>query len=283
MNQPRSMSCLVFISALMIGCATPPKSEFATFAQVGTGYAVAVDKLLSAAGTAQVDSTSWTLVVERRVTGMDDKTYSDKNHSDLSRLEQISRLRQHAQLLGQYFGLLEALASSDAPERTKASIDGIVSELNNLRQGMPPLVSALPQIGSVAVDFKIRVALREELDKRKDVIREHLTIQEQMLQELNKQIKHALSLNKEAQEQILVIEPLLSKTSLKDSEDWVSTRRRVIYTSLTIDELGKASRAATKLREAFEGLISGEATIGRLNALITDIENLLSVAETIKS
>lgn len=283
MSQPRSMSCLVFISALMVGCATPPRSEFATFAQAGTGYAVAVDKLLSAAGTAQVDSTSWTLVVERRVTGMDDKTYSDKNRSDLSRLEQISRLRQHAQLLGQYFGLLEALASSDAPERTKASIEGIVSELNNLRQGMPPLVSALPQIGSVAVDFKIRVALREELDKRKDVIRDHLAIQEQMLQELNKQIKHALSLNKEAQEQILVIEPLLSKTSLKDSEEWVSTRRRVVYTSLTIDELGKASRATTKLREAFEGLISGEATIGRLNALITDIESLLSVAETIKS
>jgi len=282
-SQPRSMSCLVFISALMVGCATPPRSEFATFAQAGTGYAVAVDKLLSAAGTAQVDSTSWTLVVERRVTGMDDKTYSDKNRSDLSRLEQISRLRQHAQLLGQYFGLLEALASSDAPERTKASIEGIVSELNNLRQGMPPLVSALPQIGSVAVDFKIRVALREELDKRKDVIRDHLAIQEQMLQELNKQIKHALSLNKEAQEQILVIEPLLSKTSLKDSEEWVSTRRRVVYTSLTIDELGKASRATTKLREAFEGLISGEATIGRLNALITDIESLLSVAETIKS
>lgn len=272
----------MFISALMIGCATPPKSEFATFAQVGTGYAVAVDKLLSAAGTAQVDSTSWTLVVERRVTGMDDKTYSDKNRSDLSRLEQISRLRQHAQLLGQYFGLLEALASSDAPERTKASIEGIVSELNNLRQGMPPLVSALPQIGSVAVDFKIRLALREELDKRKDVIREHLTIQEQMLQELNKQIKHALSLSKEAQEQILVIEPILSKTSLKDSEEWVSTRRRVVYTSLTIDELGKARQAATKLREVFEGLISGEATIGRLNALITDIESMLSVAEAIK-
>lgn len=283
MSQPRSMSCLVLISALMIGCATPPKSEFATFAQAGTGYAVAVDKLLSAAGTAQVDSTSWTLLIERRVTGMDDKTYSDKNRSDLSRLEQISRLRQHAQLLGQYFGLLEALASSDAPERTKASIEGIVSELNNLRQGMPPLVSALPQIGNVAVDFKIRVALREELDKRKDVIREHLTIQEQILQELNKQIKHALSLNKEAQEQILVIEPLLSKTSLKDSEEWVSTRRRVVYTSLTIDELGKASRTATKLREAFEGLISGEVTIGRLNALITDIESLLSVTETIKS
>ncbi|MDM8553542.1 hypothetical protein QUF75_02295 [Desulfococcaceae bacterium HSG7] len=267
----------------LVGCAIPTKNEFTTFAQTGSSYAVAVDKLLVAASAAQVDSTSWTLVQERNTTGMDDDTYFKKNKEDIDRLAVIVRLRRHAQFLGQYFVLLETLATSDTPDRTKTAIDGVVSELNKIKAELSPVVAALPAIGKVAIDLKIRAALREELNFNKKTIRAHLVVQEQLLKELANQIKHALKLNKSVRERTLVVDKIVAKKKLKNPEKWVSARRKVFFTSLTIDDLGVASLTATKLREAFESLISGEMTIGRINALITDVEGLLSIAETINS
>jgi hypothetical protein len=271
------------ILVLMVGCATPSRTEFSTFAQAGGGYATAVDKLLVAAGTAQVDSTSWSLVAEKVDTGMDETTYKKKNTEDLARLDEIGRLRQHAQLLGQYFGLLEALATSDAPQRTQNSIEGIMEAIRGLNLQLPTGMSALPPIGQLAADLKIRTALREELENRKETIRLELLIQEALLKKLSEQIKHALNLDKRVQEDTLVIDPLVEKKPLEKPEQWISTRQRIVYITSTIQEIGSASQAATKLREAFEGLLAGEITIGRLNALITDIEAMLAIAETIRS
>lgn len=269
-------------SALMIGC-TATRSEFTTFAQAGGGYATAVDRLLVAAGIAQVDSTSWALVVNKVDNTLDDTTYNKLNVEDLNRLKQINRLRRHAQLLGQYFGLLESLATSDAPQRTELAIEGVVNELNNLNLSLPPGASALPAFGALAVDWRIRAALRRELESRKDVIRSQLFLQEELLKVLGDQIVHALNKLKQDMENELVINPLEDDKPLKNPEQWVSTRRRIVYMVTTVQEINSASKAATKLRQAFEGLLSGEMTIGRLNSLITDIEGLLAIAETIRS
>ena len=283
MSGIRGFFSAIFLAFLVVGCVTYTKSEFTAFAQVGSAYAVAVDKLLVAAGTAQVDSTSWTLVIEKQTTGMDDDTYKNKSKQDLNRLEQIGRLRQHAQLLGRYFGLLEALATSDAPDRTKTAINGVVTELSNLKRKLPTVTTSLPDIGKVVADLKIRAALRDELNNREETIRAQLEIQENLLKNLASQIEHSLNLSKGSQEQILIIDPIVSNKELKSTENWVLDRRRILYTHLTIDELKTASETAAKLREAFEGLITGEVTIGRINALITNVEGLLSLAETIKS
>jgi hypothetical protein len=273
----------VLLACLGGGCATPAKSEFTTFAQAGSGYAAAVDRLLVAAGTAQVDSTSWTLVLEKQSTGMDDATYTRRSSEDLARLEQIARLRKHAQLLGQYFGLLEALATSDTPDRTQTAIDGVATGLSRLKKDLPEVATALPDLGKVALEIKARTALKDELDRRERTIREHLEIQEQLLKELAGEIGHALTLSRNSQEQVLLMDPIVSDKEMRAQETWVSTRRRVMLSSLTAEELTAASLAATKLREAFEGVLSGEVTIGRMNALLADIDRLLYVAKTIQS
>lgn len=277
------MLVLPLTGILLTGCAGAPKSEYTAFAQAGAGYAAAVDKLLTSAGLAQVDSTSWTLAMEKETTGMDDKTYNDKTKADRDRLIQISRLRAHAKLLAKYFGLLESLATSDAPERSKTAIEGVVDSLNKLSLTLPSSTSALPAFGKLAVDLKIRAALREELEKRKDVIRKELQIQEVLLEELTKSISHALNVEKSTKEQQLVIEPIISSSPLKNVEKWVSTRRDVIYMPLTVEEIMSAGGAAKKMREAFEGLLSGEDSIGRINALIIDIESILDVVDAINA
>jgi hypothetical protein len=155
--------------------------------------------------------------------------------------------------------------------------------LQGLNLQLPQNVDALPAMGNIVVDLKIRQALQEELNNRKETIRKELFLQEQLLKNLRKQITFALESQKQKQEYTLVVEPLVNKIKLTNPEKWVATRHKVVYMSATVEELDQASQAATKLREAFEGLLSGEMTIGRLNALIYDIQALLSIAEAIKS
>ena len=52
---------------------------------------------------------------------------------------------------------------------------------------------------------------------------------------------------------------------------------------ITVEEILSAGSAAKKMREAFEGLLSGEDSIGRINALIRDVESILDVVDTINS
>jgi hypothetical protein len=278
----KSFLASLFMLCLVSGCATP-RTEFSTFAQVGGSYAVAVDKLLVTAGTAQVNSTSWSMVAEKEDTGMDKENYRERNKADVDRLQVIERLRRHTRLLGQYFGMLEALATSDAPQRTKGALEGIMKGLQGLNLQLPQNVDALPAMGNIVVDLRIRQALQEELNNRKETIRKELFLQEQLLKNLRKQITFALESQQQKQEYTLVVEPLVNKIKFTNPEKWVATRHKIVYMSTTVEELDQASQTATKLREAFEGLLSGEMTIGRLNALIYDIQALLSIAEAIKS
>jgi uncharacterized coiled-coil protein SlyX len=279
----RGVLILVCAATLTGGCGTPTRDEFKTFARAGSAYAGAVDRLLLAAGAAQVDSTSWTLALEKQTTGMDDKTYAARNEADVSRLEQISRLRRHAQLLGRYFSLAESLAASDDPAKTQAALDGVVSRLSDIKKELAPVLETLPDLGKAAVDLRIRGALRDELRRREPLLREHLAIQEQLLATLTDQVRKALSLGRQSQEQMLVMSPMLADSDLRNVEGWVSTRRRVLMASMAMDELEAASHAATELREAFEGIVAGNVTVAKMNALLADVHSLLSVAESIDS
>ncbi len=278
---------MTLIVVLATGCAS--RGEFSKFAQTGGAYTTAVDQLLVAAGNARVNSTSWSLLADKADanTTISLDSYNKKKQSELEYLEQIGRLRKHAQLLGKYFGMLEALATSDAPQRTKTAIDGVMGRLRGeggLNLSLPQGTDAFSSIGELAINLRILSALREELADRGDTICEELYIQEQMLKTVSDSLDRHLSRSKQIQDRVLVYTPLTGPNSfLQKPEQWVSTRRKVVKMSMTVQELSKASGAAAKLREAFEGLLSGQLTIGRLNALITDIEGILIIAETINS
>jgi hypothetical protein len=83
-------------------------------------------------------------------------------------------------------------------------------------------------------------------------------------------------------EQRLVIDPLISPTSIAKPDDWITSRRSVLTMKLTAEQLKTASENVKKLREAFEDLASGKLTLDRVNSLLTDFDALLSVAEKLK-
>nr|VFK48671.1 MAG: hypothetical protein BECKTC1821E_GA0114239_11244 [Candidatus Kentron sp. TC] len=278
------------VGIILTGCVGAPTKEYTAFAQAGSQYAAAIDKTLTAAGVAQVDSTSWALVQAksrnpRKV--VSDEDYTGRTNVDKKRLEIISNLRAHAKLLGRYFGHLESLATSDEPEKTKTAIEGVVAGLDKLKSdgNLSAGTSALPAFGKLGVDLKIRSALKEELDARKDVIRRELELQEKLLQTLAEQISDALESTNRKQEKLLVKNRIMNPPKLegKDAEKWVSTRRDIIYLPTMIGEISSASNAARKMREAFEALLSGEDAMGRINALIVDIESILDIVDAINS
>lgn len=290
MNTTRSILFISIASLLLSGCATPQRSEYATLAQAGSGYAAAVDKLLVAAGEAQVDSSSWTLVSARELTGVVSKEkYRERAKEDAERLITIKRLREHAGLLADYFGELESLATSDAPEETKKSVEGVVKSIDvlssELQTSSPNVFEALPPLAKIVVDTKIRRALRNELEKRKNVIRKELQFQKVLLEILGDQISRALRETKDIKEQEIILKPLLYGDSpLAKPETWVAKRREVMYLPLRVEEVKSASKIAEKMNEVFEDLLSGKVdSVDRINALITDIESLLAVADAINS
>ena len=288
MNLTRSIMFIPLAALLLTGCATPQRSEYAAFAQAGSGYAAAVDKLLVGAGEVQVDATSWTLVADKGLSNVSDEVYRMKTDADLERLAVIRHLRSHARQLELYFELLNTLATSDVPEKTSASIDGVVRNLAELssvlRTSTPDAFSSLTPLTRLVVDMKIRGALKNELEKRKDVIRRELQVQDRVLGSLEDQISHALSLSKEIKERKVVLDPIQVDSPLLQPEEWVEKRRKVIYMPEVVTELSSARRVVEKMSNSFESLLSGEKdAIDRINALIGDIESILAVADALNS
>lgn len=289
MNITRSILIIPLAAFLLSGCAAQQRSEYAAFAQAGSEYAAAIDKVLVAAGQAQVDNTSWRLVEFNRKFPIADEEYQKQTDVDVERLTVIRDLRFHAQELAKYFSKLNLLATSDTPERTSASIDGVVNNLtvlsSALRASTPETFSSLPPLAEIVVDGRIRKILRDELEKRKDTIREELRVQEVILNVLKKDIAHLLALSKDIRERTVVLAPLQTGAPLAKPEEWVKKRREVMYLQEQVEELSDAHDLAGNMTETFNALLSGDKkdAVTRINMLLDDIEDLLEIADAIKS
>ncbi|MCX7011887.1 MAG: hypothetical protein NTW86_04865 [Candidatus Sumerlaeota bacterium] len=286
-RQMRVMLAILMVAVALCGCIRSRK-EFALFAQAGKTYAAAEDALLTAAGDAQVDSTSWSLIAEKVDAAKTGKTvekqlYDDWTQEDEKRLKTIADLRAQARLLGRYFTQLGDLATSDAPERVQKAIEGTIASLTELGAPQEAGVSAVPSVAGVATDWWIRAALRHELEKRKDLIRLELAAHRKLVERVKGQIAQALTKSNEIQVDGLVLAPLRSANPINESVKWVALRHEMVNLPVSVAELDKAAHAATELSETFDSLVSGKLTMARLNALMTDVEALLSIAEKIKS
>ncbi len=288
----QSVALLLVLVTFTVGC-TKSRKEFANLAQAGTTYAAALDNLLLATGIIAIDTNSERLLQDDALSNQSIEQYRSISDEDEKLLKTIKQLRQHVQLLSRYFGLLYELAISDAPERAQKAIGnettGVIGNLNkvgNQIRGSGLIAGgaaeAVSPITGVIVGGIIRKALKDELNARKDTIQKELLLQEQLLKVLSERITADLTIAQKTREQRLVIDPLISPTSIAKPDDWITSRRSVLTMKLTAEQLKTASENVKKLREAFEDLASGKLTLDRVNSLLTDFDALLSVAEKLK-
>lgn len=281
---------VIIAIAIATTCLSACRStdEYKKLAEAGTNYYNALNQLLDLAVETRIDESSEELLLQDRENNQTSDDYNDFSDSDRNRIDLINRLKKHNSLLSKYFKLLQDLAGSDAPDRTQTAIGGVVDNLNTI--GKTLRTSNLIEnkevfqgIGKLIVSSKIRGALKEELEKRNQTIMLELKTQQELLDALSTQIKGELKGIQDRQELRLVINPFLEPTPIADEDAWIATRRELLTQEVTAAELENASQALGDFQNIFQDFVEGQSSSGRINALLTDIENLLSVIEKLKT
>ncbi|MBE8997325.1 hypothetical protein IQ274_03605 [Nostoc sp. LEGE 12447] len=281
----KTVFLFVMIATLTTGCRST--DEYKKFANAGSGYVNAVDKLLDAAGDIRIDTTSEQLLRNDRILNLTVDDYKKLADRDDERLEVIRKLRKHNKLLGNYFQLLNELASSDAPTRAQGEIAGVVDNLNTIgkelqRSDLITNAGLFQGIGNVVVSSQIRGALRDELEKRHRTILLELTIQKEMLKVLGDSISQDVKLIRIAREERFVIRPLIQDTTISEEDIWIETRRNLVKMEKRGQELQFASQTLGNYQEVFQAFYEGKLTLARVNNFLQEVDDFLQIVEADK-
>jgi hypothetical protein len=275
----------------MLTLATGPScrttEQYAGYAQAGSAYASAMDKLLVATTQTSIDKHSEQLLTARGTAATAPPLFGSDltklNAEDTAMVALISRLRTHTQLLGSYFGKLNDLATSKDPTAMATSAEGLATAINGLGdklRGQSLVSIPVSPITNLVVSAKIRGALNRELTARQSLIRREIRTQQDLFKALSDKIKQDVAVINNAQFDRLVNKPI-SGPVLSDGDKWIRNRQTILTRSLVVDQLTDAGRAANKLQEAFEELIRGGDTRTKINSVLTDVQTLTSVTESL--
>lgn len=279
---------VIFITVLITflsGCRST--DEYKRLAEAGTKYADAVDSLLDTAGDIRINATSEQLLKDDRIQNRSVDDYIKLSQLDVERLQILSDLRTHNQLLKRYFERLQELATSKAPEQAQSEIGGILDNLNTVGNKLrgSSLVSnneVFTGVTGFIISSQIRDALREELEKRNKIIDLELITQRELLDALGKSIKQDVELIQIAQEQRLVINPLVQTAPVSNGDTWITTRKTILTMQKNVSQLASASMAMNNFRDVFKAFVEGRTESDRINTLLTDIEAFVAIVTTLK-
>lgn len=273
------------LAILTNGCRST--EEYQRLAKAGKTYTTAMDSLLTTAGQIRIDANSEQLLKDDAGQNQSIDDYNELSILDVRRLEILENLREHNRLLARYFNLLDELATSDAPEKAQKEIEGVVGNLNKIGtelRGSNIIANTgiIPSVTGLIVSSQIRGALREELDKRKDIIDLEFKTQQILLDELSKSIQQDVNLTIQSRELRLIIRPLVAEAPIANADAWVANRRMILTMNTTVSQLEDASTATGEFGEVFRDFVEGKLNRERLNTLLTDIESFLTVIEQLK-
>ncbi|MGG6269140.1 hypothetical protein ACQ4M3_25705 [Leptolyngbya sp. AN03gr2] len=282
-----AIAVLLLVTTTAGGCRS--SDEYVKLSQAGKTYAEALDTLLDFTADTQITESSEALLSFDR-----DKPQTRQDYLNIAKeeriiLDAIARIKEHNRLVVRYFSLLQDLAGSNAPDKASAEVGTIATNLNKLGEELrgSPLLSErqsrLAQgVTKLLISSRIRGALRQELEVRGPTLLRELQTQEELLSVLGSQLKRMLTRIKGFREQRLVIEPYAQTDPLTSEESWIATRKDTVKLQVTAEELENASSAIAEFRGIFQDFVEGRSSQGRINNLLADVENLLSVIETLK-
>lgn len=269
---------------LLVSCGGASISEYQQFAQAGTAYAAALEKLFEAATIIHINADSERLLAnDTQATPPDAKAYKDQTDEVEIWIDLISRARNHSSLLKRYFDTLNELATSNAPQRAKSAGEKIGGEIakfsTELINKAPTLGNVFGIVADITLRTQIQGALRNELQAREKAIRSALKIQEELITFFEKKLAEDLKTIKTRRLNRYVRLPYISSQAIANPDVWIDKRRMELLVAARIDELGKAKVASASFSEAFESVLTNELTLERTRLLLADIEAFLKAAE----
>lgn len=216
----------------------------------------------------------------------DSSNYAETTKEDDEWLTLIAEMRQHNHLLKEYFFALEDLATSTAPQEARKATDNIFKQLNsisNIIQANPRVGSIpVPSISEIILSQKIKGELRKELEARKEAIYREIAIQEALLKLLTSQIKTDLKDIQNLKDERSVLPAFAAEQPIEKPDDWIIRRRQIRTMTLSVQGLDDATKATESFKESFKLLLEDRFTIGRANALLSEIESLINISEDLK-
>jgi hypothetical protein len=290
LKYPRLKATVFTLMSLSLLACGASLEEYQKFATAGKEYAGAIDTLLITSGNYFVDANSEILLSsDLQEPEEDSRNYGKITEKDDEWLKLIGLMRQHTKLLKDYFQALEELATSSAPQEAQKATDNIFNQLNAVSKSIqgsnliaPQVGSALSGIPEIILNQKIKGALRNELQLRKEAIYRELALQELVLKLLTIQLQGNLAIIRDSQDNRLVLPPYAATQPIGKPDEWIVTRRNTRTMTLSIEALNNANKASQQFKESFQLLLEDKFTLGRANALLDDISELLGIAEEIK-
>jgi hypothetical protein len=273
---------------LLAGCGGASISEYQQFAQAGIAYAAALEKLFEAATIIHINADSERLLAnDTQTIPTDSEAYKNQTEAVDAWIDLISRARNHSNLLKRYFGTLNELATSNAPQQAKSAGEKIGSEIakfsTELINKAPTFGSIFGIVADIALKTQIQGALRNELQAREKTIRSALKIQEELIAFFEIKLTEDLKLIKERRLNRYVRLPYISNQAITNPDAWIDRRRMELLVASRIDELGRAKVASAGFSEAFDSVLTNELTLERTRLLLADIEDFLKAAEKLAS
>ena len=283
-NFRKTFVLVAVVATLSTGCRN--SKEYKNLTETGDRYTVAVDELLEKAKKLHIEASSETMLADDRISNQTAEQYQKNAAKDREIIQVINEIKNHNQLLKDYFDKLDDLAGSDAPERTKKEINGIAKNLDQVSKNLKktnffPEERVFQGIGNLVINSKIKGALREELEKRDKLILRELTIQQEMLKKVSEFMKFRNDIKQNAKELHFVIRPLIreEKMTYQEERKWIDERIGILKSDNEMQELEAASEALQEFKDVFKDTVEGKITVARLNSALEDIDDFLALLE----
>ena len=276
----RPLLLVPFLAGAGVGCVS--SVDTAAVAAAGGAYAAAMNSLMLATGRVAVDASSERLLREDTPAGQTLETYQRMAAADAHRLEILERLRDHNRLIERYFAMLGELTEAPEAAAIRERLRGILQSLNETTAEL----RALPDCSSDAPGPPPAAWLslgggRPDDELRRDVagLRLAFRTQKVLLSGLVAGIRQDFDVVRQAQEQRLVIAPLLSQDAVKNPEPWAMARRELLLLAVTIRELEKALVLAGRLTAEVDALLEGGGGTEGLRRLEEDAARLTAACK----
>jgi len=177
----------------------------------------------------------------------------------------------------------ESLSMNAEPQAAEKAIGTIADNLvfvgSDVRQKAKVI---LPPLGGLILNAKIEGALRRELELRKDTISKEIQTQKLVLELIADKSRGNLETIQNNQDQRLVYAPYLASKPIDNPDGWIAKRNSIRLMTLTVEGLAEANKISEEFNQGFISLLDGSLTIGRANAILSQIEKVITVAEELK-
>jgi len=281
---------LLALSVLLFGssCAAARINQFKEFSEAGIAYSQATNLLMDEATRASIDVDSTILIRTRESlpTPADRlKELNEHNRLLKKRIELLSDLERHADLLKMYFVTLGSLASGGPAGDISQSSQWLFEAMGQLNQRITnteiagaSVSSFIQPAVSITVAHFQKKALEEELRKRAPTIERELEIQNAAIQFLSEELQADLQIEFNETERTKVVEPFSQEGRVPSN--WMRDRRDILTSSLSLKTIEMTADAAQNLKSTFTALVEGREV--NLTALSQDLSQLIAFLQSVR-